>query len=84
MYSNERRRKIAKKVETTRTEVTEKKEMQLKMCYRSFKKIRLFFFYNYIYIIGFNLLKLFVIAMSSTKLSDNVFNLSVKESIKLR
>ena len=81
MYSNERRRKIAKKVETTRTE---KEEMQLKMCYRSFKKIRLFFFYNYIYIIGFNLLKLFVIAMSSTKLSDNVFNLSVKESIKLR
>ena len=44
MYSNERRRKIAKKVETTRTEVTEKEEMQLKMCYRSFKKIRLFFF----------------------------------------
>ena len=43
MYSNERRRKIAKKVETTRTEVTEKEEMQLKMCYRSFKKIRLFF-----------------------------------------
>ena len=38
MYSKERRRKIDKEGDTTRTEVTEKEEMQLKMCYRSFKK----------------------------------------------
>ena len=30
--------KIDKKVEKTRTEVRENEEMQLKMCYRSFKK----------------------------------------------
>ena len=43
MYSEERGRKIDKKIEKTRTEVREKEEMQLKMCYRSLKKIRLFF-----------------------------------------
>ena len=44
MYSEERRRKIDKKVEKTRTEVREKKEMQLKMCYPSFKKEKKLFF----------------------------------------
>ena len=38
MYSEERGRNIDKKVEKTRTEVREKEEMQLKICYRSFKK----------------------------------------------
>ena len=43
MYSEERGRNINKKVEKTRTEVREKEEMQLKICYRSFKKQALFF-----------------------------------------
>ena len=43
MYSEERGRKIDKKVEKTRTEVREKEEMQLKMCYRSLKKLGYFF-----------------------------------------
>ena len=38
MYSEERRRKIDKKVEKTRTELRKKEEMQLKMYYLSFKK----------------------------------------------
>ena len=43
MDSEERGRKIDKKVEKTRTEVREKEEMQLKMCYRSLKKLGYFF-----------------------------------------
>ena len=38
MYSEERGTKIDKKVKKTRTEVREKEQMQLKVCYRSFKK----------------------------------------------
>ena len=44
MYSEERRRKIDKKVEKTRTELRKKEEMQLKMYYLSFKKNQVIFF----------------------------------------
>ena len=46
MYSEERGRNIDKKVEKNRIEVREKEEMQLKICYRSFKKHWVIFFCN--------------------------------------
>ena len=38
MYSEERGRKVDKKVEKTRPDVRRRRGMQLKMCNRSFKK----------------------------------------------
>ena len=83
MNSEKRGKKIDKKVEKTRTEVREKEEMQLKMCYRSFKKKLDYFFLQLNLHYWSQFIELFVIVISPKELSDNVFNLSVKKSIKL-